>query len=234
MTQPSCFACGTQEAPVLCENCERVSYCSDKCKKWHLHDHEQLCAAYQNQTPRPSLDHYNAIFFAPDSTKPKLVWITHEHEIPTIHGVSPGVWVDPGKESAKMRTTCYVDHYSSLKPIRICYYSDQQHTQMPNNKSLLCTLARHMEHPGLLFKGPVLVYAQDQSDSSTHCFYNIVHNHLRYFIHCCENPPVEKEGQPFNDSFPRDMRCTARFRKLISNEHTKAKDILRRLFGQEI
>jgi hypothetical protein len=71
-----CTVCEKKNAKH-CARCSCTSYCSKKCQQDDWKTHKLLCATFAAfaATNRPTSDHYRAVLFNPDKTKPEFVWL---------------------------------------------------------------------------------------------------------------------------------------------------------------
>ena len=70
-----CILCNKTNAQ-FCKRCKSTCYCSKECQQtdWPTH---KLCASFPSFDPlsRPSNEHFRAILFSVDDTKPKFIWL---------------------------------------------------------------------------------------------------------------------------------------------------------------
>ncbi|KAF2790432.1 hypothetical protein K505DRAFT_251192, partial [Melanomma pulvis-pyrius CBS 109.77] len=72
----SCTVCYKGNAN-FCARCKCSSYCSKTCQQSDWSTHKLLCAAFTSfaTSNRPTPDHYRAVLFNPDKTKPEFTWL---------------------------------------------------------------------------------------------------------------------------------------------------------------
>lgn len=80
MSSPStprlCTICNKQNANY-CARWKSIFYCSKTCQRADWSTHKLLCPSFSSfaDANRPSANHYRAVIFDPDETKPKLTWL---------------------------------------------------------------------------------------------------------------------------------------------------------------
>jgi hypothetical protein len=72
----SCIVCNKGDA-TFCARCKSASYCSKACQQSDWSTHKLLCASFSTFAPskRPTADHYRAVLFDPNKTKPEFIWL---------------------------------------------------------------------------------------------------------------------------------------------------------------
>ena len=71
-----CTICNKPNANY-CARCKSTAYCSKACQKADWTTHKLLCPSFSSfaDADRPSANHYRAVIFDPDETKPKFTWL---------------------------------------------------------------------------------------------------------------------------------------------------------------
>jgi hypothetical protein len=72
----SCTVCDKVDGKI-CAQCKCASYCSESCQESDRSTHKLLCASFSvfASSNRPTPDHYRAVLFDPDKTKPEFIWL---------------------------------------------------------------------------------------------------------------------------------------------------------------
>lgn len=64
---------------MACSGCKFIYYCSTACQRIGWPVHKVICKAYSQFIPtRPDLNHHSAIYFGPDESEPRFVWLLFE------------------------------------------------------------------------------------------------------------------------------------------------------------
>jgi hypothetical protein len=74
-TDPAlCGACSNL-ATITCTGCNNMQYCSQQCLQRDSGQHNTLCSTFQTFQERPTPKHYRAIYFPPNETSPRFIWL---------------------------------------------------------------------------------------------------------------------------------------------------------------
>ncbi|KAK6429391.1 hypothetical protein LTR95_014465 [Oleoguttula sp. CCFEE 5521] len=76
-----CFKPATQ----TCAQCKSIKYCGLKCQKEIWSDHKLICKQRSEMPPRPSDNHFLALFFPADQPHPRLLWTRGQPTVSKLH-----------------------------------------------------------------------------------------------------------------------------------------------------
>lgn len=70
-----CAVCENMEAK-LCDTCQSIRYCSERCKKLDWKTHQFLCATFKDFAEEPAKDYKRGILLRDDIKEAEWVWVT--------------------------------------------------------------------------------------------------------------------------------------------------------------